>query len=265
MKLPGSLSRYAMATALALGVLLPATAAQAKVAAADDRGFVIQQVLELSSPVDTVWGALLKPSGWWQSSHTWSGDAANLSIDPRAGGCFCEVLPNKASPRAAPRGSVEHMRVVYIEQPRVLRMAGGLGPLQSDAVTGTLTIQLKDAGEGKTQLMLEYVVGGYLRAPVQKMAPAVDGMLAGQMEGLAKSLGGAFSAAFPLPEEPAQQPDAPAATEVAPIPDAVEDAPAPSVAPIEPAAIPQIGIEQVDPDGIEPLAPTAPEGEVINR
>jgi hypothetical protein len=65
-------------------------------------------------------------------------------LHPRAGGCFCEVLPNLEPPDAAPRGGAEHMRVVYAEDARVLRMIGALGPMQSEAVTGVLTIVLND-------------------------------------------------------------------------------------------------------------------------
>ncbi|MCT2400143.1 SRPBCC family protein [Novosphingobium mangrovi (ex Huang et al. 2023)] len=201
--LRGGFSGLAISVLACLGV-----PAAAKVAQVSDQGFVVRHLVEVPVDVDEAWDTLLKPAGWWDSDHTWSGDAANLSIDPRAGGCFCEILPNPVSPNAAPRGSVEHMRVVYIERPRVLRMVGALGPLQADAVNGTLTIQLKAADGGKrTQVLLEYVVGGYARAPYPKLASAVDGMLGEQVEHLAARLGGAFAAAFPLPEQ-AEQPQA---------------------------------------------------------
>lgn len=185
------------------GLSVPAVA---KVASVSDRGFVVQQVVEVSVAPDEAWATLIKPSEWWDSNHTWSGDAANLSIEPRAGGCFCEVLPNKTSPRAAPRGSVEHMRVVYIEQERVLRMVGALGPLQGEALNGTMTIQLKPEGEGsRTQILLEYVVGGYSRSAFEKLGGSVDGMLGEQLKGYVSKFGGAFDAAFPLSEPGSEQ------------------------------------------------------------
>ncbi|SFG10309.1 hypothetical protein SAMN05518801_107136 [Novosphingobium sp. CF614] len=199
------------AVVVVAGVSVPAVA---KVAEVSDRGFVVRHVAEVSADLDETWAMLLKPAEWWNSEHTWSGDAAHLSIDPRAGGCFCEVLPNQTSPKAAPRGGVEHMRVVYIERPRALRMVGALGPLQADAANGTLTIQLKPAEKGKgTQILLEYVVGGYVRTPFEKLAPAVDGVLGEQVGHLAAKLGGAFAAAFPLPEiqvEPKAETEVPA-------------------------------------------------------
>ncbi|MCJ2180360.1 SRPBCC family protein [Novosphingobium album (ex Hu et al. 2023)] len=174
--------------------------AEAKVATVSSNGFVVRHLVEVPAAVEETWTLLLKPAEWWDADHTWSGDAANLSIDGRAGGCFCEILPNTASPKAAARGSVEHMRVIYIERPRALRMSGALGPLQADAVNGTLTIQLNPVNDGKsTQVLLEYVVGGYARTPYEKLAPAVDGVLGEQLQHLAAKLGGAFAAAFPMP------------------------------------------------------------------
>lgn len=199
-----------MAIVLTLGAMASAQGVYAKVAAADANGFVVRHIVEVPRTPDEVWRELMQPARWWDSQHTWSGDAANLSLDQRAGGCFCEVLPNEASAKAAPRGSVEHMRVVNIEHARVLRMRGGLGPLQSEAVNGVMTIQLKlvDAtggASGKTQVLVEYVVGGYMRVPTAKIASAVDAVVGEQFRRLAGDLGGAFDNAFPAPGEQGDQ------------------------------------------------------------
>lgn len=196
------------AFALGLALFGSAVPASAKVADVSERGFVVRHLVEVAASPAKTWDMILEPAKWWESSHTWSGDAANLSIEAKAGGCFCEVLRNPKSPNAAPRGSVEHMRVVYIENGRALRMVGALGPLQADAANGTLTIEIKPAKDG-TQVLLEYVVGGFLRTPMDKLAPAVDGMLGAQLASLAGKLGGSFSAAFPLPEDrPVEKPQA---------------------------------------------------------
>ncbi|WP_162853547.1 SRPBCC family protein [Novosphingobium sp. BW1] len=240
MKISRFRHRTAVLAAATLGLGAPYLA-EAKVAEVNERGFVVRHMVEIPSSVDKSWDAVVHPAGWWDSAHTWSGDAANLSIDPKAGGCFCELLPHDTSPRGAPKGSVEHMRVVYIERPRVLRMTGALGPLQSEAVNGTLTIQLKPRdGEGDaTVLLLEYVVGGYMRQPVERMAGSVDTMLGAQLERLTSELGGAFAQAFPggdLGLDPVPEADLKVEAKV-------EEAPV----------------------GIEPLAPEPPEGEVIER
>lgn len=185
---------------LAFALALSASAAPvaAKVAEASDRGFIVRHQVEVPVSPAQAWSVLLKPAEWWSSQHTWSGSAANLSVDPRPGGCFCEVLPDPASSAASPRGGVEHMRIVFVDNARTLRMTGALGPLQPDAATGTMTIQLKPAdGGGHTQIWLEYVVGGYLRTPAEKLAPAVDGVLGEQIGRLAAKLGGEAAAVSP--------------------------------------------------------------------
>lgn len=197
-------SAFALLT-VAASVFAP-TPALSKVAQVSAQSFVIRHVAQVSASPEEAWAVLIKPSVWWDSKHTWSTDASNLTLDPRAGGCFCEVLPNPSSPKAAPRGSVEHMRVVYVERPRALRMVGPLGPLQADAATATLTIQLKADDKGGTQVSLEYVVGGYTRTPFEKLAPAVDAMLADQVRRFSEKLGGAFSAAFPPSETGTEAP-----------------------------------------------------------
>ena len=65
----------------------------------------------------------------------------------------------------------------------LLRMSGALGPLQGSGLAGSLTLQFKPAGEG-TQLLLQYAVGGFFEGGFTKLAPAVDAMLAGQLQRL---------------------------------------------------------------------------------
>ncbi len=176
----------AFCAALTLAAL--PVAARAEVSRQSDAGFVVRLGVDVKAAPDAAWRELVRPAGWWSSQHTWSGNAANLSLDPRAGGCFCEVLPATASPRAAPRGGAEHMRVIYAEEGRALRLTGGLGPLQSEAVTGVLTMTLKPQ-DGGTRILWEYVVGGYMRNRVAEVAPAVDGVLKEQLQWLALKLG----------------------------------------------------------------------------
>lgn len=251
----GAVSMKALAFALGALALAPTTVS-AKVAQVSAQGFVVRELVEVSATPEETWAVLVKPSVWWDSKHTWSTDAANLSLDARAGGCFCEILPDPASPRAAPRGTVEHMRVVYVERPRALRMVGGLGPLQADAAMATLTIQLRAGEKGGTQVQFEYVVGGYTRTPFEKLAPAVDGMLAEQARRLSEKLGGAFSAAFPLPEAGAEPEAGPETA-----PEDTADASPPEIA-TEP-----LEGEQAPLDGIVPLsdAPPASDGTMSGR
>lgn len=184
-------------TLLAVALFLPRLA-HADVVAHSDQGFVSRNVVQVKASPAQVWQRLVKPAAWWASDHTFSGDAANLSIEPVAGGCFCEVLPGEGA-GAPPKGGVQHMRVVNVETGRVLRMTGALGPLQSEAVNATLTITLT-AHEGGTRVIFEYVVGGYMRYPIDKISSAVDIVLANQQLSLAK--------AFPPAGDPVGKPAA---------------------------------------------------------
>lgn len=172
-------------------LLVPAasTSALAEVTARSEQGFVVRH--EATVPADALasWIKLIEPAKWWSSAHTFSGDATNLALDAVAGGCFCENLPDPSkSERASPRGSVEHLRVLYSERARMLRLTGALGPLQSEAVQGKLTITLTP-GEAGTTIKFEYVVGGYMRFKTEQIAPAVDRVLGEQLASLAAKLG----------------------------------------------------------------------------
>jgi hypothetical protein len=184
---------------------LVAVPAAAKVQQANERGFVVQFTVSVPAAPDKVWDELINPGDWWDSDHSFSGDAANFTLDARPGGCFCETLPG-ATAGAPPRGGVEHMRVVYVEKPRAIRLRGALGPLQADAVIGTLTFQLKPGEDSGTRIVAEYVVGGFMRAPVDAVSVSVDKVLGQQIERLAVKLG-----AKPSPgEAPAKESEKPA-------------------------------------------------------
>ncbi|WP_066549365.1 MULTISPECIES: SRPBCC family protein [unclassified Sphingomonas] len=167
--------------AAAGAVMLGAPPATGELVRRDASGFVSEHRVTIAATPDRVWSVLVAPQRWWNASHTYSGDAANLSLDLRAGGCWCEKL--------AGGGAVEHMRVVYFEPGRVLRMRGSLGPLQEGAVTGTMTVTLTPGGNG-TELTVRYVVGGYMADGLTGIAGPVDQVLGGQFDGLARRVNG---------------------------------------------------------------------------
>ncbi|MEZ5744479.1 MAG: SRPBCC family protein [Sphingomonadaceae bacterium] len=188
-----------LSTAFAAMVACAAIPAQAKLQQQSDHGFVVRHLVSVPASPEEAWERVLHPEDWWSGEHSYSGDAANFTLDARAGGCFCEMLPKQGEGiEAGLRGSVEHMRVVYIEKPRALRMSGGLGPLQAEALTGTLTIFLRPSEVG-TQILFEYVVGGYFRMPVEKIAPAVDAVLGQQVASLGAGLGARAGSADDAP------------------------------------------------------------------
>ena len=164
--------RYLVCSLLAL-----ASPLAAEVRSTSDIGFAVEKTVTVQALPAQVFAALTKPSLWWNSAHSWSGDARNLTLDLRAGGCFCERLPRV-------RGEVEHARVVHLVPDQMLRLSGALGPLQGEAVTGTLTWTLKRDGD-KTVITQSYVVGGYLRQGAKTLSAPVDGVLSEQLTRLA--------------------------------------------------------------------------------
>jgi hypothetical protein len=86
-------------------------------------------------------------------------------------------------------GSAEHMRVVMVRPGVTLRMAGALGPLQPEALAGTLTVSLSDERDG-TRITWEYVVGGHSRLSLDQLSPVVSGVQAQLLGELVAALGG---------------------------------------------------------------------------
>jgi uncharacterized protein YndB with AHSA1/START domain len=162
-------------------VLAVAGPAAAEVKSVTSTGFEVVTTATISAPADQVYAALGEVGRWWSPSHTFSGDAANLSIELRAGGCFCERLKNG--------GSVQHMQVVYAAPGDGLRLRGALGPLQTEGVDGTLSWTLKP-GEGGTIVTSSYVLGGYIRSGMGQWAPRVDRMLDEQLQRLKRFVEG---------------------------------------------------------------------------
>jgi hypothetical protein len=186
---------------VAFGIAMAATPlpAAAKLIDQTDTAFTTAHSARVAATPDDVWKMLRSPQKWWSSQHSWSGDAENLWMDTQAGGCFCEKLPGPEGQA----GSVQHARIIFAKPGELLRLSGALGPLQSEAVTGTLTIQIKPNDSGST-IRFDYVVGGYMRMKVSDIAPAVDRVIGQQLAGLAKALGGALD----VPETAAKPKDA---------------------------------------------------------
>lgn len=171
----------------ALGALAFAPAANAKIIDESEIGFTVAHTAQVAATPADVWKMLRMPQSWWSKDHSWSGDAANFWLDSQAGGCFCEKLPDTGSGL----GSVQHARIIFAKPNEMIRLSGALGPLQGEALTGTLTIQIKETPTGSA-LRFDYVVGGYMRFKVADIAPAVDRVIGEQLRGLADALGGAL-------------------------------------------------------------------------
>jgi uncharacterized protein YndB with AHSA1/START domain len=156
---------------LAVAILTPVLA-RADVADSAANGFTVKLAVTIQAPPQDVYRRLVHNVGdWWDPMHTFSGDAHNLSIDDKPMGCFCEKLPSG--------GGVRHLEVVYADPGKRLVLSGGLGPLQSMAVTGSMTVQRDAASEG-TKLAEVYTGTGYLPAGMNTWAAPVDSVLTQQ-------------------------------------------------------------------------------------
>jgi len=152
---------------------------RAEVKDASASGFTIENSAVVPLDASTAWQALIgSVDSWWPKDHTWWGRASRLTIQARAGGCFCEVAGDRQA---------QHMLVVFADPPRMLRMIGGLGPLQGMGLSGVLEWRMT-AVDGGTRITLWYRVGGYAPDDLGRLAAVVDGVQALQLGGLARYL-----------------------------------------------------------------------------
>ena len=156
-------------TAIALIVLMLQIAmAHAAVVETGAAGFAVEEKAHVAATPDKVYAALIQPQNWWNSQHTFSQNAKNLSLDAKAGGCLCEALPNG--------GSVSHLTVLYAAPGAALRFQGAMGPFQGQGLASTLTFTLT-AKDGGTDILLENNVGGFMKGGFGQWPQRADMML----------------------------------------------------------------------------------------
>lgn len=183
----GKVRRMRMMMAAAAVVLTSgiATTARADVEQAEPGAIGVRVSVTVDAPAKKVWATLVEPKTWWDKAHTWSGDAGNLSIEPKVGGCFCEKLPSN--------GGVRHLTVEHVDPTKLLRMRGALGPMADMAVEGVLTITIaeddKSADKKHPQTTLTFlyrVSGGGQKGGLDKLAKPVDEVITAQVMRLAR-------------------------------------------------------------------------------
>jgi uncharacterized protein YndB with AHSA1/START domain len=164
------LKHVALGVGVATALLaMTCVASHAAVLDTQPNGFAIEETAHIAAAPDAVYAALIHPEKWWNSSHSFSQDRANLSLDPKAGGCFCERLPGG--------GSVQHLVVVDADSAHtVLRLRGAMGPFLGMGVDGALSFSLKADKDG-TALVLDNNVGGYIKGGFGQWPAMADGMM----------------------------------------------------------------------------------------
>ncbi len=154
-------------------MVLAPTWAAAEVIDSSSNGFTVKLAITIQAPPAEVYHRLIHNVGdWWNSAHTFSGDAHNLSIEEKPMGCFCEKLPGG--------GSVRHMEVIYLAPGKGLGLSGALGPLGTAAAIGSMRFTITPV-EGGSKLEVTYAVGGYLKDGLDTWAKPVDSVLLEQI------------------------------------------------------------------------------------
>lgn len=153
--------------AAAAAVLLAGASANAEVVERTDSGFRTRHAVQVAAPPERVYQALGEIGRWWDSEHTYSGKAENLSLELKPGGCFCEKMSG---------GGVQHGVVVMALPNQVLRLDAPLGPLQEEGVAAALTFTIKPAKDG-TEVVQTLHVGGGRPSLASSLAAPVDQVL----------------------------------------------------------------------------------------
>ena len=161
-----------MRSLLLTAALLTASPAAAEVKSASDHGFAIEHRVTLVVPPEVLYRSVGRIGSWWSGDHTYSGSAANLSLDLRPGGCFCERLPGG--------GGVEHLRVAHVEPGKRVVLTGALGPLLYEGVSGVMDLKVERIAGGSA-LTMSYKAGGFANGGAANLAPMVDKVLGDQM------------------------------------------------------------------------------------
>ena len=167
---------------LGLSALAVPAVAQAEVVSANDHGFEVRHTIQTVIPQAAAFDAFGQISQWWSKDHTYSGDAANMSLALRPGGCLCERLPDG--------GGVEHMHVAYVAPGERVVLTGALGPLLYEATTGVMDVKIERIAGG-SRVTMDYRVAGFANGGGEKLAPLVEQVLGEQMARLRK-----YAAAF---------------------------------------------------------------------
>lgn len=148
--------------------------ARAETSAVSASGFTVTHAMVVDSDPSKVWQAFTQLPRWWNSAHTWSGQASNMTLDAQAGGCWCERWG---------AASAEHGRVLMVQPGSVLRLQAKLGPLQALPVAGVLTFGTAHR-DGATRLRVTYRVSGANADGLDELAGPVDGVIAEQVRRL---------------------------------------------------------------------------------
>ena len=152
---------------LAATLSLFAMPAAAEVVERHADGFTLRFEIAMETTPEDLLGSLGEIGKWWDGAHSYSGDAANMTLVLQPDGCFCEALPNGTA--------FEHGRVVSLDPATGVLLNAPLGPLKASATKADLRFGWAAANRGWTVVMTFVVEGPGLGA----FADPVDGVMGG--------------------------------------------------------------------------------------
>ena len=141
-------------------------------------GFTLVITGEVKTTPVEAYDQFIRIEEWWLEGHTWYGRSENLSIEPKAGGCFCEISGDN---------QVLHMLVSYVQPGVELKMVGGLGSLQMMGVHGAMSWRFEPIADG-TRIIQTYNVTGYAPGGLKEVADIVDSIQTSQLNSLVNKL-----------------------------------------------------------------------------
>ena len=161
------------------GALSAIHAAVAEVLEAENDTFYLEIVREVTTSPERAYEQFIRVGEWWNARHTWFGDSRNLSIEPVAGGCFCEIDGER---------SAAHMRVSFVQPGVRMHLLGGLGPLQAMGLQGAMVWSFEPGNNGGTRILHSYRVTGHASAGLRELAAVVDKVQTDQVDRLQAKL-----------------------------------------------------------------------------
>ena len=159
--------RTALMVAAAAALTAPASA---EIRDYSPDGFALHWEAPVMQSREALWDKLVTPSRWWSSDHTYSGDAANLTLELAPGGCWCETWDG---------GQIQHGRVLAVQPGKQLVISAPFGPMQSMAVNAVMTISIGETETGETMLIKDFVATGASFQKLDELAQVVH-MVQGQ-------------------------------------------------------------------------------------
>jgi hypothetical protein len=160
----GTSTHMATAAAVALAIM-PLVNARAEVTSQNQAGFALDYEAEVPATPLAAYRMFVRIEDWWNDEHTYTGDARDMSLKARIGGCWCERLPRG--------GFVRHMLVEQAAPGERLVMSGGLGPLAFMGASGALVVTFEAKGD-ETLVKMTYAVGGHDKDSFEKLPTLVD-------------------------------------------------------------------------------------------